>query len=274
MDKVDNLKNIFDYEFINTIDDDLILLASTPKGGKLSVNDRKRLIEKYQDDNNDALEYVGDTVLELVVADSLFAKKLSAGLMTKISSIVVRNVSLICLMNDKNLCDLTKIITKECADLFEAYVGAVYIHLKQYEGINVIEVVKQWMIDVWDIEYMINYAIEHPNEENICKGIEKKYDYLWELGPPDLSHIQNNYKKLQTYYDYFHLGQILMVANYNNRQWVVKIKCPLATGCQYFVDKSGDVKYIGVGYAKNKEIAVDYASRQAIDLLLNDYKLK
>lgn len=271
---MDNLRSIFNYPLIDNIDDDLILLANTANGNKLTVNDRKRLIEKYQDDNNDALEFLGDTVLELIVADFLFNKKISAGLMTKISSVVVRNVSLICLMNDKNLCNLNTSVDKSCADLFEAYMGAVYIHLKQYENINIVEVIRQWAVDVWDIEYMINYAIDHPDEQNICHGIEKKYEEFWDLDPPNLDHVKENYKKLEIYYNYFHLGQIDLNIFRDKNIWVVRIKCPMTTGCQFFVAKTLKDKFIGVGRNRDKNIAIDLASKQAITLLLNDYMLK
>lgn len=265
--------SIFKYPLIEFIDDDLLLLANTPKGSKLSRDDRKRLTDKYQDDNNDALEFLGDTVLELVVADLLFDKNLTAGQMTKISSTIVRNVSLICLMNDKKLCNLTSEVTKTCADLFEAYLGAIYVHLKQYD-INSMNIIKQWLIDIWDIDYYVNYVIDNPNDENICKAVGKQYDDAWILGPPDLSHIQSNYEKLQKYYEYFQLGKISTVEKKINNQWLIKIKCPLTIGCKYYVDKSNTFTFIGVGSNSDKTIALENASAQAIDILLNDYQLK
>lgn len=264
---------ILKYPLIELIDDDLLLLANTPKGGMLSNNDRNRLTKKYQDDNNDALEFLGDTVLELIVADLLFDKKLTAGNMTKISSNIVRNVSLICLMNDKKLCNLNTVVTKSCADLFEAYLGAIYTHLKQYDNINIVGIMKQWLLDEWNIDYYINYIINHPGDENICKAVEQQYEDIWILEPPDLSHIQSSYEKLQKYYNYFQLGQIQSTIGKQNNQWSVKIKCPLTIGCQFYVDKVNDIKYIGVGYNRDKTVAIENASKQAIDLLLNDYNL-
>ena len=36
-------------------------------------------------------------------------------------------------MNDLNLCSLTQSMKKECADFFEAILGAIYTHLNQYD---------------------------------------------------------------------------------------------------------------------------------------------
>src|SRR5436305_10357953 len=130
IDKYAELKNIYD---------DLLILALTRSvTNELSnsfISQQKIL---YGSENNQRLEFLGDAILELIVSDLLFNNFIitSPGELTSIRSKLVRNVSLACFMNNKQLCEL--IIsphpifsnTKYCADLFESIVGAIYYYLK------------------------------------------------------------------------------------------------------------------------------------------------
>lgn len=266
---------ILKYPLVEEIDPDLILLAITDPETKLDETTSQKLMDKYNDTNNDALELIGDRAMDLAIVELIFAKGLSVGKMSFLKSVIVRNVSLICLMNDRGLCNLNTAVKKSCADLFEALVGAVYLHLKKY-NVDTINVLKQWLIEVWNIEFMIDYAIAHPNETNICNAIERQYDEFLNLNRPNLDYLKNHYDKLVKYYEYFRLGKIETVEFYDNkkRSWVVKIICPLTLGCQFYVDKSANNVFIGVGYNKNKQMAYEYAAKQAIYVILNDYQLQ
>lgn len=233
---------------------------------------KKKLKNKYQSPDNDKLELLGDAVLELLVSDTLYTKNLSVGKMSKVRQAIVRNVSLICLMNDRKLCDVNTYITKSCADTFEAIIGAVYIHLNQYD-VNPIKIMNQWLGDIWNMENLINDLINHPNDENICTAIHRSYDEFISFSPPNLNYIKNPHDKLLKIYEYYKLGKLQLNAQKQRNLWVVKIVCPLTLGCQYYNEKDKNNIYLSVQTDINKQIAIEKASQEAIDIILNDYKL-
>jgi len=192
--------------------------------------------------------------------------------MSKIRQAIVKNVSLICLMNDLKLCNVNKLVIKSCADLFEAFIGAIYTHLKQYD-VNPIKIMNQWLIEVWHMDHIIDDIINHPNDNNICSSIQRFYEDLI-LEPPNFDYIKSNYEKLQKIYDYYRLGSIKLFEKRDKNIWNVKIECPLTLGCQYYEDKQGDHIYISNQFDSNKQLAIEKSSQQAIDIIMNDYDLK
>lgn len=276
-DRVDHLRNkVLNYPLIENIDKSLVLLAIVEPNSQLYHTTKKESANKYHAVNNDRLEFLGDAVLELLISDMLYKKGIeTAGRLSVIRSVIVRNVSLICLMNDQNLCDVTKKIEKNCADMFEAIVGAVYVHLDQYDNINPIKIMIKWLIDIWNIDNIIEDILKHPNDENICQAVQRSYhDSILPLRPY-FDYIKDDYQRLAKIYEYYKLGQIDMKQSYDNktRLWNIKISCPMALGCQFYEDRRGDSKYIANQSNKDKKIAIARASEQAIDVILNDYQL-
>lgn len=272
-DEVEQLhKTIFNYPIIDEIDDDLILLSIIEPGTILNNSIKEKLLKKYGSHHYDKLEFLGDSVLELIISDILYNKNLSPGQMTKIRSSIVRNVSLICLMNDKKICNTTIAVKKSCADVFEAIVGAVYIHLNDY-NVNPIKIMINWLNNVWHMDFIINDIINHPKEENICMSIQRSYKEYISLNPPVLDHIKTNYEKLLILYKYYDLGKLEMVESLKNTIWTIKIVCPLTLGCQYYNLKEGKTAYLSKYSSRKKNVAIDMASKEAIDIILNDYDL-
>ena len=265
---------VFQYPLIEEIDDNLILLSIIEPQSLISLSLKERLVEKYQSKDYDRLEFLGDAVLELLISDLLFKKGITVGKMSKMRSVIVRNVSLICLMNDKKLCNINVSINKSCADIFEAIIGAVYIHLNQYD-VNPIKIMTQWFIDIWNINYIIDDIISHPKDENICPAIQRSYSEFLSTQQPYFGYIKNSYEQLQKIYEYYKLGKIDMKQQFNRQSkvWTVKILCPLTLGCQFYYSKDNDIKLIGYQSDRNKEQAIEKASKQAIDIILNDYDL-
>lgn len=70
------------------------------------------------------------------------------------------------------------------------------------------------------------------------------------------------------------MGPVKLVERKQGHLWNIKIECPLTLGCQYFVEKIGDHLYIANQYDQNKQQAVQKASLEAIDVIMNDYDLK
>lgn len=159
-----------------------------------------------------------------------------------------------------------------CADIFEAIVAAVYIHLENYP-IDPINYMIGWFKEIWNIDYVIDDIIQNPTQENICGAIQKSYQDIIAFDKPNLDYITSNYDKLKKIYEYYKLGKVEMLESYNNRSkmWTIKIVCPLTLGCQYFVDKQGDTKLIGVQSNYNKQQAIENASLEALNIISNDY---
>ena len=258
-------QKILNYPLIDEIDDDLILLSMTEPSHVLDNSLKSKLIKKYQAYHNDALELLGDAVLELLITDLIYDKGLTVGKMSNIRQYIVKNVSLICLMNDLQLCNINQLVTKSCADLFEAIIGAVYTHLKNHD-VNPIKIMNQWLIEVWHMDHIINDMILHPNDTNSCTAIQRYYEDLI-LEPPNLSYIKNNYDRLQKLYDYYRLGPVKLIERHQRGIWNVKIECPLTLGCQYYEVKEGDRIYIANQFDQSKQQAIKKASQQAIDVL-------
>lgn len=174
-ERADYLRDgVLNYPLIEDIDNNLVLLAVIEPGTQLSLSLYRKLLNQYQAINNDRLEFLGDAVLELLISDILYKRGIKqAGQLTKIRAVLVRNVSLICLMNDKNLCLTKKDIGKSCADMFEAIVGAVYLHLSQVNNINPIQIMIDWLNDIWRMNIIIDDILAHPKDESVCQAIRR-----------------------------------------------------------------------------------------------------
>lgn len=276
-DRVDYLRDgVLYYPLIDNIDADLIMLAIIEPGSQLYLPLYNKLLKKYQAINNDRLEFLGDAVLELVVSDMLYQRGIkTASELTRIRSVLVRNVSLICLMNDRNLCDTSKTIGKNCADMFEAIVGAVYLHLNQKDNVNPIKIISKWMIEIWNINVIIDDIMKHPKDENICEAIQRSYDEYIVPTRPYFGYIKDDYERLEKIYEYYKLGKINMIEfqNPKTKSWTITITCPMALGCQFYEEKKGNKKYIASITGRDKKLVISRAAEQAIDVITNDYKL-
>ncbi|HSW77031.1 MAG TPA: ribonuclease III domain-containing protein [Candidatus Saccharimonadales bacterium] len=173
-DKVARLNALLieSYEELRNIDNNLLTLVLTRNKNALSAPLRKKLVRDYGSDNHQRLETLGDAVLELIVVDYLFEYGLNMGF----AQHVVNNISLYCLASHKGLCDL--IIPqwhlkapKMCADVFEALVGAIYLHLKLNTTIKSITFISTWLAEQFNLTNLIIYLINHPNEKNVCQAI-------------------------------------------------------------------------------------------------------
>ena len=154
---------------------------------------RKNMIDKYSElrdipdellktvlnthtNDSQRLEFLGDAVLEILIREFLFNKSISGeGKMSFDQGIIVSNVSLACLAEVRGLCNLGN---KKCADIFESLLGTLYYYLRKKNNPNVIDILKNWLIAEYDIEYIIDQVImERP--KNICdinRGVYNKED--------------------------------------------------------------------------------------------------
>jgi ribonuclease III len=117
-----NLKEIQKIIGYNFKDEELLKLAFTHSS--------------FSEENNERLEFMGDTVLDLVVADILFDNpKIKEGELTKKRAILVCEKNLSAIVKNFKLQNYIvfgksfqgEISNAICGDLFEAIVGAIYL---------------------------------------------------------------------------------------------------------------------------------------------------
>lgn len=183
-DNVDRLRKLVmdKYRELDNIPDDLLLL-SLIKNYKLNSNDQNKLLKYYGSINFERLEFLGDAVLDLIIADILFINFTLAtpGKLTIIKSILVKNASLNCLSSKKQLCslilknDIYITSNKECADVFEAILGALYYYLKDNHK-DPLGFITYWLNKEFNFDDLIVYAINNPNISNTCQYINNTTD--------------------------------------------------------------------------------------------------
>ncbi len=147
------------------------------------MNDRNKL-KIYGSLNYERLEFLGDSCLELIVADLLFKNYdlKTPQVLTELKSKIVRNSSLHCLSQKKGLCslilkeDVYKLGNKDCADVFESIIGALYYYL-QGSYPNPINFLKFWLNKEFEFENLIQYLIDNENENDVCQSVYKNDDY-------------------------------------------------------------------------------------------------
>lgn len=170
--------------------DDFLLVAFTKNNSALKIQVRRFLMDTHRmAPNYETLEFLGDSVLEVVIRNWIFLRhpEMGPGQMSRLSSKLVRNISLRCFMGKKNLCsqiigasraakrntvDRKKETGKEklnpdekvCADVFEAVVGALFHYSNNIEGHgDSLDKVTNWITTVWNIDELLDVAINSPN---------------------------------------------------------------------------------------------------------------
>lgn len=122
------------------------------------------LTTNYQLPNTEALEYLGDSVLDLIVNINLISLNVtSPGNLTRYRDTLVKNQSLQCYMNSKNLCQfVNRNSPKACADVFEILVGTVYWYLaKKLNLTNAIDLVELWLDQAWKLKFIITNLVKN-----------------------------------------------------------------------------------------------------------------
>lgn len=147
------------YPQISDIDRDLLSLAFVSKGYITNNSLLDRLDMKYNSTDYEWLEFIGDSVLEMIMTTIVteIAGTSSLSEAHHIRQEVVKNLTLNCLMSKKRLCKYilsrSKGNIKICADSFEAITGAIYYHLYYHQGLGYssLDIIKRWLIDTWDL---------------------------------------------------------------------------------------------------------------------------
>ena len=182
MNKVRSLRSILidQYPAIQDIDSELLLLAITKSSSGYPKDLKTTQIKTYGSSDYERLEFLGDSVLDLIVAEYLFndSSVKTAGQLTQLRSKIVRNSSLSCFVNNKDICDLlvgrTSKNPKDCADLFESLIGALYYHLKIKQYPDSVEWIKQWLIKEWNLKDTAEYIIKNRKERDVCNFLGRE----------------------------------------------------------------------------------------------------
>jgi 23S rRNA maturation mini-RNase III len=163
-EKAQRIKNILGLngDVWAALDNDLLLLAFI-RGPSPHIKDLLgRLGRKYNQTSVGVPAYLGDAVLEIIATMYLFEafiitnnsksrrKKVEEGTLSQYREALVKNATLFCHMERKNLCD--EIINpprnpnvKVCADLVEAIVGVLFYYLHYLQHLpNALSIIHDW----------------------------------------------------------------------------------------------------------------------------------
>lgn len=111
------------------------------------------------------LEFLGDAVLEQIL--TLFVVNRQADYTKPIQyyiKVLGRNITLYCYANLKQICGLAPVETtnwKECADILEAIVGALYwyLYVQQRLGYQAIEYLYHWFVQTFPVQETLDNLI-------------------------------------------------------------------------------------------------------------------
>lgn len=145
------------------------------RGRDLAGTDANMLLSaltppSYGIDNYEAYEFIGDSVLSLVVSNIIYNMGVrSPDIMTKVRSLVTKNSTLACMVTsiglDKRVLGNGKLTEKGKADIFESIIGAVYVWASENLA-NPILSISRWLVEHWNIAVIIS---------NILRGYEMSY---------------------------------------------------------------------------------------------------
>jgi hypothetical protein len=160
--------------------DDLLLMAFRPSVVPISSKLRQDLKEKYDMTNLEDLEFLGDAVIEFIATQIVFDySKGGPGFMTVRRIEFIKNTSLYCIMSKLNLCDLTEnrgnYKIKDCADIFEALIGALYYYLYYLEERkDYMDVIESYVKTNFYTEELINNVMDNNKPIDTCKVNDKQ----------------------------------------------------------------------------------------------------
>ncbi len=168
------------------IDRDLLTLAFLTKSSKslLSEEDLRTILEKYGITSYQSLEFLGDGVLEITLKHMIY-QALSPegpGAMSRVISVLRSNNFLSCLANRHNLCisGIRGSPAKLCADVFEALLGAIFLHLVD-QGLDAYRIIYQWLAEFWELPKYIGLFLARQND--VCFKESR-------ITPPDVNLYQ------------------------------------------------------------------------------------
>uniref|UniRef100_A0A6C0BLJ2 RNase III domain-containing protein n=1 Tax=viral metagenome TaxID=1070528 RepID=A0A6C0BLJ2_9ZZZZ len=108
-----------------------------------------RLMEVTGYSDYEALEFLGDSVYELVMSEELLRHSKTADQAAILGNSARSNKLMASMMRSVHLCD-DLVDEKKCADRFEAIIGALYLFLES-RGLDSIQVIGSWLNSIWKL---------------------------------------------------------------------------------------------------------------------------
>lgn len=148
-------------EDVQDIDPYLLLLTR----GRLNPKFQEYGQLKYGSIDYERLEFLGDAVLDLVIRTLLYDRYELAtpGQLSQVKAALVNNRALACFSSELDFCHGE---TKECADILEALIGAVYLHLRPKPDLDSISWISEWLGKILSLDALIDkilYGVGNPS---------------------------------------------------------------------------------------------------------------
>jgi dsRNA-specific ribonuclease len=123
-----------------------------------------RLMQVTGYSDYEALEFLGDSVYELVMSEELLRYSKTADQAAVLGNSGRSNKLMASMMRSVNLCD-DLVDEKRCADRFEAIIGSLYVFLES-QGLNSIQIIGSWLNTIWKLNqiYRDTFNIRHMDD--------------------------------------------------------------------------------------------------------------
>lgn len=150
------------------IDRDILLLAFMFDGRQEVISNKKysTLLSKFGVTTCESLQFLGNGIWEAIVKYVVYQSLSYKGLtvMIDVINVLTSNNFISRLTIQSKLCTpdlMTGITIKKCADVFEALIGALFIHLVNI-GHDAYRILYEWMVMFWKIpDFITNYLTQH-----------------------------------------------------------------------------------------------------------------
>lgn len=113
--------------------------------------------------NRELMEFLGDAIIQLIVTKIMLNIPAinSPGSATILKGKIVRNSTLECFLNKLDLCKYSAgVISKGCADSFEALIGIIYKWSEVSKKDNILNSIENWFIENFQLPKLIEKVAE------------------------------------------------------------------------------------------------------------------
>lgn len=201
-------------KFFPNLSEDLLRLAVTPEWFKLS-----QLPQRYQNIgietmarvNYEALEFYGDVVLSMIVAEEILDSlglNATPGELTQLNTSTVKNDNLAKVGRALGICEFFPKDNKACADIIEALLGAIYVEY----GLKEIENMRDWLFSLPTFNDTFEKQLDKISHLSTLKSLKQNFGITNSYQEP-----RNTEDKYQTIMDYLKRNRAAIVPGAGTR---------------------------------------------------------